>query len=414
VALPSAPAQPGVVLNGTIATVSWVAPPNGGTAIDLWFIDAYLNGAQAFSLSLNAGAVGSNLDPTPGANDSWAIAGLTPGTWTFTVAATNDGFFPGGVSPQSPAVTVVATTFTVGYLIDRTFDLLLQAAREERNQLGAAIGATDTVLSCNYALGQLREGTFVAIDDEVCYVWASSPGSGSSSTITVSRGERGTTPAAHAAGATMFVNPYFTRNSVRLALQDDIRSWGPQVFQVKTLQVSATEFVRGYDMGNLGPWFYVLDIEESPNDTDGVLSDNLWRSLSYRIGRSANVAAFPSGNALFITDPLGSFDVPRTYQIVYAAPIDVDTSFQDGDSLLAMGMDSSDLDIAPYGAAWRLASGREVRRMLTEAQGVNADLQNFPAGYQIKAAMEFKMLRDSRLSDAISRLRAQYPVRRVA
>jgi hypothetical protein len=52
--------------------------------------------------------------------------------------------------------------------------------------------------------------------------------------------------------------------------------------------------------------------------------------------------------------------------------------------------------------------------MLTEAQGLNVDLQNYPPGYQLKAAQEFKAFRDSRLFDAQERLRAVQPVRRVA
>ena len=50
--------------------------------------------------------------------------------------------------------------------------------------------------------------------------------------------------------------------------------------------------------------------------------------------------------------------------------------------------------------------------MLTEAQGATADLQNFPPGYMIKTAEEFKQLRDSRLQDAQERLLQQYPISR--
>ena len=153
---------------------------------------------------------------------------------------------------------------------------------------------------------------------------------------------------------------------------------------------------------------------ESPDPLTGIVNENSWARVNYRIDKNANLTSFPSGAALFITDPLGVFDSPRTFHVTYAAPIDVDTTFEDTDCLHVTGMDYSDIDIAPYGAAWRLASGREVRRMLTEAQGQNSDLQNFPAGYMVKAAEDFKNLRDSRLKDAIERLRAQYPIRRTS
>lgn len=320
-----------------------------------------------------------------------------------------------GTTEYGTGVNVYSSTncVTVGDMVDRTFDLLLGAGREERNQLTDALDTSTTTFQVNYPLMNLARGTYIAIDDEVMYVWSTTPGSGTS-TVTVQRGDKGTTPGTHAAGAIVYVNPYFTRYQVKATLQDEIRSWGPQVFQVLQTDIYAANFVRGYDLGILGQWFYILGVSESPDPLVGLTSDNLWTSFPYRVERSANTQAFPSGAALYVTSAQGVFDAPRTLHITYAAPIDVDTSFQDTDCLHITGMDYSDLDIAPYGAAWRLASGREVRRMLTEAQGQNSDLTNFPAGYMIKAAEDFKQLRDSRLQDAIERLRSQYPIRRTA
>ena len=62
-------------------------------------------------------------------------------------------------------------TYTVGYLIDRTFDLLLGAAREDMN-VASAHGAGDTTISWTYTAGRANQGTYIAIDDEVMYVWA--------------------------------------------------------------------------------------------------------------------------------------------------------------------------------------------------------------------------------------------------
>ena len=306
------------------------------------------------------------------------------------------------------------TDLTVGYLIDRTFDLLLGAAREERNKCATYVDSTMTTIQVQYDLKNLARGTYVAIDDEVMYVWDTTPASGGYSTITVQRGDKGTIPTTHELGSIIAVNPYFTRYQVRQTLKDEIRSWGPQVFQVLTADLDLTDWVRGYDLGILGQWFYVLGVTESPDVNQGLVPDNLWVDVQYRIDRSANAASFPSGSALYVTSPQGVFSTPRTLHVTYAAPIDVDSSFLDTDLIANTGMDYSDIDIAPYGAAWRLAASREVRRMLTEAQGQNSDLQNYPAGYMVKAAEDFKQLRDSRLADAIERLRAQYPVRRTS
>ena len=316
-----------------------------------------------------------------------------------------------GTPGEYPAATAC---LTVGNLIDRTFDLLLQSAREERNKLGQYLDSTATTFTVEYPLMSLTRGTYLAIDDEVMYVWDTSPGSGGASTVTVERGDKGTIAATHELGSIIAVNPYFTRYHVRKTLQDEIRSWGPQVFQVLSADIDAVNFQRGYDLGILGDWFYILDVIESPDPLTGIVNENSWNRVNYRIDKNANLQSFPSGAAIFITDPLGVFDTPRSFHVTYAAPIDVDTSFEDNDCVHITGMDNSDLDIPPLGAAWRLATGREVRRMLTEAQGQNSDLTNFPAGYMVKAGEDFKNSRDSRLKDAQERLRAQYPIRRTS
>ena len=231
---------------------------------------------------------------------------------------------------------------------------------------------------------------------------------------------KGTTAATHSNGTLVHVNPFFTRYQVRNTLQDEIRSWGPQVYQVKTADIAATDYVNGYDLGALNPGFGVIDVQRSPDTLfDSTPNDETWPSVKWRVVRSANLTAFPSGQALIITDPTPVFDSP-TFHVVFAAPFDVDSPqspntvpFQDSDSLATMGIDNSDIDIAPYGAAWRLASGREIGRMLTERMGATADLQNFPPGYMVKTAEEFKVLRDSRLRDAQERLRSEFPIKRM-
>jgi hypothetical protein len=314
----------------------------------------------------------------------------------------------------SPPSADIDSTFTVGYLIDRTFDFLLGGGREELNQLTSTIDDETTSIDLNYTPAGLAQGTYLAVDDEIMFVWAVSSASGTASVVTVQRGMKGTQPAGHLAGAIVQVNPYFPKYQVRKTLQDEIRSWGPQVFAVKTIDIAGVDFVRGYDLTGIGAFFFGLDLTVSPDPYTGVVSSQNWRRIDYRIDSSADVSVFPSGAALFVTDPVGMFDTPRTLHLTYAAPLDVDSSFLDNDSLIEMGMDASDADIAPYGAAYRLASGREMRRMLIEGQGQISDLQNFPPGYQLKAAEEFKSLRDSRLQDAIQRLRTKYPIRRIS
>src|ERR1700694_5944440 len=136
-----------------------------------------------------------------------------------------------------------ATDNTVGHLIQPTFDLLLGARREERNQVATTVATTDTSISVTYAVKGAQRGTYLAIDDEVMYVWTSADGvGGGNGTITVSRGEKGTVATSHASGTDIQVNPFFTKYQIRETLREEIRSWGPQVYAVKTVAVNSTDF----------------------------------------------------------------------------------------------------------------------------------------------------------------------------
>lgn len=303
------------------------------------------------------------------------------------------------------------TPYTVGYLLNRTLDLLLGAAQEDLNNSQNVIQVGDTSIVLQYPSGRAQPGSYIAIDDEVIYVWTATDNSSGGCTLTVQRGMKGTTAVQHEPNV-VYVNPYFPRYQVRKTLMDEIRSWGPQIFNPASKVVSGVDFVRGYDLGLLGKCFRVLEVRRSPDTLWATPDPEDWPRVKFQVVNQAPTSDFASGQAIIITDPIEVFDAPK-FNIVYAAPIDVDSSFDDGDSVIAMGMDASDIDIAPYGAAWRLASGREVRRMLVQAQANTADLQNFPPGYMIKTAEEFKQLRDSRLQDAIERLLQQYPVTRM-
>src|SRR5665213_478926 len=203
-----------------------------------------------------------------------------------------------------PVLGVNPNPYDVNYLMERTFDLLLGSARQQMNRLTAAIDATEGTFTLDFAPQAAQLGTYVAIDDEIMYVWSNNPTS-SASTITVQRGVRGTTAVSHSAGSLIYVDPYFTRWQVRNTLRDEIRSWAPQVFAVQTLDVPSTNFVRGYDMGNLKNWLYVLQVTESPDTLWATPDTKDWTQVDFNVAHQANTTDFPSGNALFITDPRG-------------------------------------------------------------------------------------------------------------
>ena len=64
------------------------------------------------------------------------------------------------------------------------------------------------------------------------------------------------------------------------------------------------------------------------------------------------------------------------------------------------GLEQFMTDIPPYGAAWRLVSGKEVLRNALEAQGEARQASDIPAGAVLRSASVLEQFRDKRLDEA--------------
>jgi hypothetical protein len=109
VTAPGAPtdisAQPGY----DAALLTWEVPANGGAPITSFVIKTLHEGTVVNTQPVTAGAVGSLLDPTPGAIDSFNVTGLTGETdIDLTVAAVNS-MGTGTTSPDSETFTPSST-----------------------------------------------------------------------------------------------------------------------------------------------------------------------------------------------------------------------------------------------------------------------------------------------------------------
>ena len=316
----------------------------------------------------------------------------------------------------------MAIVYTVSNLVDDTLTHLAGTAADELNLVNdalsiQAVNYVDTV-TFTYELGGCVPGCLLSIDDEIMYVLSTNE-SVSPQTAAVLRGQKGSTPAAHLAAAIIMVDPPWPRYSVMEVLRDEIRSWGPQVFSVVTKSITIQAGISGYDLGDPSPVFERVRVFRDPPNfigTNGIPwsgaglpDDQSWPSIPAEIRRDQSTTAFPSGNALILkTNSLGT---PSTVWVVYSKPFDVDTSWTDTTDCIAdIGMDTSDLDIVPLGAAWRLLAFRQPRRMLTTIAGQPRDAQEIPPLAIMQSALQFKEQRDSRLNDAEIRLLNRFPI----
>lgn len=306
-------------------------------------------------------------------------------------------------------------SYLVSDLMQETKRSLLGMHSAEANVLNGALTTSSTTVTFQYPLNGIARGSYLAVEDEIVYVWSATPGS---QQVTVQRGMLGTSPAAHDDQTWVDVNPRYANFAIRYALREEIRSWGPRVYAVKSTQIQTVADVRGYDLQALidDNFYYVISVRRSTPTFPSSPNAESWPKIkNWQVIRNAPTADFPSACGLVIPnayelddvyDASGTwsmtydFELP-TLNVVYAYPFDVDTNgfADDTDLITGVGLDETMIDIPPIGAAWRLLQQRESLRVQTEAQGQPTDLQLNPPMYASRAAAAFKNQRDSRLGD---------------
>lgn len=319
-------------------------------------------------------------------------------------------------------------SYTLGALCDDTLDQLKGTTRDVINTVPAGLDApaagTIETVTFGYDVSPFVPGALIVNGEETLYSLGIT--NLAASQVSVIRGFEDTTPQALAANGLVVVDPPWTRAMVLQRLKEEIRSWTPQVFRVKSVDIPiANAYQRGYDLGATGtdriiellrvtapqppyigsPGAWVLpsgagnapDVEQSNPEFPAYYSDN------------ANTTEFPSGRAMFITAPAPSWTVGN-YHVVYACDFDVDDSWGEStDVISAVGIDESFLDLAPLGAATRLLRMLAPRRAMSTFQGQPREAQDIRVADILQAAQVFMASRDSRYGDYQERLRTLWP-----
>lgn len=290
----------------------------------------------------------------------------------------------------------------VSQLVDETKRLLYGSHRMTLNRLAAGIGASDDTLTLEFDVNDAVRGALLSIDDEIIFVLSSNP---SAKTISLVRGFLGTTPATHALGAIVEVNPRFPRIYIKRALQQEIDSWGTRLFKVSSSNISLSSTTRIYDLG-FSNFIDVISIDVTP------YTGRTTRSNPYRwtVTRDLDVALFPSGAAIEL---LGDYPSSGIARVRVAEKFDVST-WDNNTDVEALGLSTSMVDIPPIGAAWRLMSTKEVGRTNLQAQPEPRRSEEVPAGHIASVGAQLKRLRDDRIEEERWTLMNRYPIKGVA
>ncbi len=134
---------------------------------------------------------------------------------------------------------------TIGDLVDRVYREYLEPVDEVESYSYLSSGINDSVDSITYDgnLFSIEEedaldaGAIVEVGQEIMYTTSLDA---SANTITVKRGQRGTTAAAHSAGDLIKIAPAFPRKNVYEAVVDQIKNLYPTLFAVETIELTAS------------------------------------------------------------------------------------------------------------------------------------------------------------------------------
>ena len=280
--------------------------------------------------------------------------------------------------------------------------MLLTDYVEEQATLGAALDATETVVS--FALPSTTPagvvaGATIEVGAELMYVFSVTSGA-----ATVLRGYKGSEATTHALGALVTINPKFPTYQILDALNHELRDLSsPQngLFQIKTVEVTFNAAQDGYDL--TGVTDDILSIYQVTYSDPGSEASEP-AITEYALRRDRNTSAFPSGYGLILHSDAWPGE---TVRVLYKTGFGTLTAATT--ALSTTGLHSEAYDLPVLGAALRLMSSRPIRREFLDEQGSSRIADEVPPGAVSASMRDLRGLRLERMNAEATRLNGQYP-----
>lgn len=289
-------------------------------------------------------------------------------------------------------------------LVETTRNRLQGTHRPARNQLANPVTAGATTLSLSHPIDTVAPGAILEVGLEQFHVWSTS----TSGTVEVAPGVNGTTPAAHAAGDMVFINPEQGAQTIIDEINVDLgalSSPGNGLFAVQTIAIEYEPSIRAYELAGVARFLDVLEVRYETFD-----GSNRWPwlpSTQWTIMKEADATDFPSGLAIDLATwaPQAGARIRVACKTGFA-PL---TTWTD-DVVALTGLGASMTDIPTLGAAARLYGAREGQRNLMGGRTDAQRAEEVPAGANIGSSRHFLALRAARISEERSALNLAWPV----
>lgn len=283
----------------------------------------------------------------------------------------------------------------VGELVDRIEnEWLIGTYAASYNQLATAVGPDDLELTLSFTPNGPAAGGLLALYDELCQVVNVVP---QSNKVQVIRGVRGTSRAPHGVGTLVEANPRYWRALVRDSAYRELRSWPKELYRTEAFRAPLAERALSIQV-QLASQLQVRRVLAVRRTASCAIDSRDFR-VTYADALDVNI----DGDAWVYLD----CPTPRAGNVVVHCATDWklgSTTWDDLTDLADVGLTDSQADALIIGSTWRLVTGREVRRLQTEAQGQSRTPQEVPVGATSQLGLRLFSLRNERIADEIAQL----------
>ena len=318
----------------------------------------------------------------------------------------------------------------IGNLVDRTFREYLEPMDDLVSYTTLSTGVNDSITSIVFDGDMLSieeedtldKGTIIEINQELMIC---TDLNAVTNTITVKRGMKGTTAAAHTAGDIIKISPPFPRKVVFDAVKDQINNLFPTLFAVETQSVAAstgytllgsfdnpgtnnylvsilsaisqyTDFATGSD--STGTVFLPVtsSLVELPNPFTYTDSDGVSRTITYSTGPSVVHAI-----------QFQSIAQGHTEHVTFKKKF-IETTTE-SDTLATIGLEAEYEPIIMAGVAAQLLAGKDIPSATTDYISDQLSVANFPVGSANSVRNSLLQYQQLLVNQARKYLRAKYP-----
>lgn len=287
---------------------------------------------------------------------------------------------------------------TLGSMVEGILDHLYGHAAQQD-----AVTSLSTSLDASATSFQVDDASIVGaglieVDSEIMRVKAVDLGSNTVTLTPTGRGQRGSAPATHSAGAEVRVAPIMPYFSVIREVNAEISSLYPWIPQVATAEFTSSPVTNLY--GLPADVDFVLDVRYR------VVGTTRWeRVRTWEMEHNQNTTDYPTGITLHAVAPAST-----TVRVIYGKRFGTLATLTD--TLSSVGVPEACEDIVRMGALLRLLPSMDMAR-LSVISVPSADANDKPPqpGTGIMIARELKQQYVARREQEVGAFRLQYPVR---